>query len=581
VEGLTVAEEATLVAGDAFSFDQAGYSVSISYAGDRAAVGVIYDGHAGGYDAGSVRIFDRTGTTWSEVATLVAPDAEDIDQFGHSVSMSSDGTRVLVGCSGDYVAGVRTGSARVFVRDTMGAWSQEQALLPTGANADDRIGAAVSLSGDGVRAFVGAYWSDPPSGTNAGSVRVYVRSGSTWTLEQLLYDATSGSHDDQWFGYSISSNGDGSRVLVGIPFANRAEEWNRSVSTWSAGASLAPSGIVSTDEYRRAVALSADGVHALVGAWHRGPNERGAAWAFTRGASTWSVDQELVPSTADQFNNFGASVGLDGTGTRGVVGAPGDTVAGIFSAGSASVFTRVGTSWTEQPTLFASGTPEGGDQLGWAARMAGDGRRAILGMPGDSTYAGSGRVFTITGSNGDACTGTGDCDSGFCVDGVCCNSACGGGATDCQACSVAAGGTSTGTCTALSSPSSVVCRAAASGGCDVAETCIASSTSCPADGFASSATVCRVAASGGCDVAEQCTGSSAACPADGFASSATVCRVAASGGCDVAEQCTGSSAACPSDGFASSGTVCHTSTDRKSTRLNSSHNSESRMPSSA
>jgi len=41
----------------------------------------------------------------------VAPDAEDIDQLGHSVSMSADGTRVLIGCSGDYVGGLRTGSA--------------------------------------------------------------------------------------------------------------------------------------------------------------------------------------------------------------------------------------------------------------------------------------------------------------------------------------------------------------------------------------------------------------------------------------------------------------------------------------
>src|SRR5436189_152278 len=49
--------------------------------------------------------------------------------------------------------------------------------------------------------------------------------------------------------------------------------------------------------------------------------------------------------------------------------------------------------------------------------------------------------------------------------------------------------------------------------------------------------VCRPAA-GDCDVSETCTGSSTTCPANAFASASTVCRAAA-GDCDEAERCPG------------------------------------------
>jgi len=113
------------------------------------------------------------------------------------------------------------------------------------------------------------------------------------------------------------------------------------------------------------------------------------------------------------------------------------------------------------------------------------------------------------------------------------------------------------TCPADSFKSSTTVCRAAAGDCDVPENCTGTSATCPADTLKSSSTVCRAAA-GDCDVPENCTGSSASCPADGFKSSTTVCRASA-GDCDVPENCTGSSASCPADGFKSSATVCRAS----------------------
>jgi len=155
--------------------------------------------------------------------------------------------------------------------------------------------------------------------------------------------------------------------------------------------------------------------------------------------------------------------------------------------------------------------------------------------------------------DGVTCSVNTDCLSGFCVDGVCCESSCGGGAPDCQACSVSAGGQTDGTCTPLVSAASVQCRAAAAV-CDAPEFCDPGSMICPADVFLPSGAECR-AANGPCDVAEACTGLTAGCPIDQFLPAGNLCRAAA-GDCDAAEACTGASAACPSDLAAPAGTTC-------------------------
>jgi hypothetical protein len=104
---------------------------------------------------------------------------------------------------------------------------------------------------------------------------------------------------------------------------------------------------------------------------------------------------------------------------------------------------------------------------------------------------------------GSACTQDAQCESGSCVDGVCCESACGGGVTnDCQACSVAAGGTADGTCAPVRADAAVVCRSSVVA-CDAAEVCDGTSFSCPADdpGASQPDLTCDKCQDSPCDVA--------------------------------------------------------------------------------
>ncbi|MGH9895499.1 MAG: FG-GAP repeat protein, partial [bacterium] len=86
--------------------DEAGRSVAIR--GDVAVVGADLDDD-NGYQSGSACVYRRNGSEWGHETTLLAPDGNEIDLFGYSVAISDDGTRIVVGASGD-----ETGSAYMF-----------------------------------------------------------------------------------------------------------------------------------------------------------------------------------------------------------------------------------------------------------------------------------------------------------------------------------------------------------------------------------------------------------------------------------------------------------------------------------
>ena len=81
-------ELATIVASDGAGGDQFGTVVSLD--GDTLAVGMPLDDVGTMEDQGSVRVFVRSGSTWTLQATLTAADGLSADEFGSSVSLSGD-----------------------------------------------------------------------------------------------------------------------------------------------------------------------------------------------------------------------------------------------------------------------------------------------------------------------------------------------------------------------------------------------------------------------------------------------------------------------------------------------------------
>jgi hypothetical protein len=330
-----------------------GFSVAVDL--DTALVGAPGDDLPVGIDGGSVYVFTRSGTTWTQQAVLVAGDGAEEDTFGQSVALAGD-TALVGAYADDTLAGSDAGSAYVFVRSGT-TWTQQQQLLAVGGAAGDTFGVSVSLSGD--IALVGASGRDTfGGGGNAGAAYVFIRSGTTWT-QQVELLAGDGFPDDR-FGASVSLAGD--TALVGSRFADMpagsdcgaAYVFIRSGTIWTQQQKLLADDRAPADEL--GVSVSVSGNTALVGAWHAdtpGGGDAGAAYAFTRSGTTWTQQQKLLAADDGAAgDSFGVSVSL--SGDTSLVGVRLDDSPSAIDAGAAYVFTRVRTSWTQQEKLLAS-----------------------------------------------------------------------------------------------------------------------------------------------------------------------------------------------------------------------------------
>jgi hypothetical protein len=156
-------QQAKLVGTGAVSPAEQGYAVSLSSDGNTAIVGGPLDNGA----AGAAWVFTRASGMWSQQAQLTGTGAVNIAEQGASVSLSGDGNIAIVG-GPDESGGA--GATWVFVR-SRAAWSQQAKLVGTGAVGVARQGISVSLSGDGSTVVVGG----PEDSSNAGAAWVYSR----------------------------------------------------------------------------------------------------------------------------------------------------------------------------------------------------------------------------------------------------------------------------------------------------------------------------------------------------------------------------------------------------------------------
>jgi hypothetical protein len=356
-------QQAHPTASDGAPGDELGYSVAIS--GETVIIGAIGDNSG----AGSAYIFTRSGTVWTQQQKLTASDGAVGDRFGLSVSISGD--TVVVGAYLNDPAGVMdAGSAYVFTRSGT-VWTQQQKLSASDGAADDLFGFYVRLDGD--TAIIGAPTDDTAAGTDAGSAYVFTRSGTVWTQQQKLTAADGAASDV--FGYSVAISGD--TVIVGAfnddtpggTDAGSAYVFTRSGTLWLQQQKLTASDGAAADAFGFSVAISGD--TAMVGAYLAdtpGVQNAGSAYVFTRTGSVWSQQQKLTAS--DGVNDrFGVSVGV--SGDTAIVGAYQDDTPGGVDAGSAYVFTRSGVAWSQQQHLTA---PDGaaGDEFGRSVATSND-----------------------------------------------------------------------------------------------------------------------------------------------------------------------------------------------------------------
>ncbi|MCH7498230.1 MAG: hypothetical protein IH971_10315, partial [Candidatus Marinimicrobia bacterium] len=137
--------------------------------------------------------------------------------------------------------------------------------------------------------------------------------------------------------------------------------------------------------------VSISGDYAVVGSFGAG-----SAYVFKRNSTSWTQEAKLLASDGFQGDYFGITVSI--SGDYAIVGAWGDDDNGSFS-GSAYLFKRTGTSWAQEAKLLPS-DGAAGDQFGFSVSISGD--YAVVGAPFDDdngTESGSAYVFKRTGTS--------------------------------------------------------------------------------------------------------------------------------------------------------------------------------------
>jgi hypothetical protein len=201
-------------------------------------------------------------------------------------------------------------------------------------------------------------------------------------------------------GAAVALSGDGNTAIEG-GFGDNSEAgavwiFTRSSGTWSQQAKLFGSGATGpiTAQQGTSVALSLDGNTAIEGAPQDG-NSIGAAWVFTRSGTTWTQQgNKLVGTgTAGVFSSEGQSVALSGDGNTAAIGGPDDN-----GVGAVWIFTRSGGVWSQVGSKLVASGAMANAGVGTSVALSADGTTLIVGAPADN--ASNGGIFVFTQSGG-------------------------------------------------------------------------------------------------------------------------------------------------------------------------------------
>lgn len=216
-------------------------------------------------------------------------------------------------------------------------------------------------------------------------------------------------------GTSIAIAKNGNTVLSGAPYWGRTINparrstinpgagllWTYQSGSWSHQV-LNAQQMFENAHVGASVALDTAATTALLGA----PNDssgKGSVVVMIRNDNTWSQQAKLtMPNPSGSFVyclsqscRFGSAVALSGDGNTALIGVPNadDSYIDGLSAGKFFVFTRSGTTWSQQ-TIDMPSNAIGKAYLGSSVALSHDGNTAIIGGLNDDRARGAAWVYT-------------------------------------------------------------------------------------------------------------------------------------------------------------------------------------------
>lgn len=195
---------------EGYELETYGHYISLSSDGSTLAIG--NRGASVGVNRGRVRVYENINNTWTQIGQDLEGEF-DGDYFGSSVTLSSDNSILAVGVIFSNINGSDSGQVKVY-QNINNVWTQIGQDINGDVN-NDNFGTSISLSSDGYIMAIGSPNNDSGGGSS-GQIKIYQYNGSNWG--QIGSDIIGNSSDQ--LGISIALSGDGSRLIGGAFTAN-------------------------------------------------------------------------------------------------------------------------------------------------------------------------------------------------------------------------------------------------------------------------------------------------------------------------------------------------------------------------
>jgi len=346
-------------AGDCF-----GFTLAFSSDGTRLAIGSISAGNNGMDYAGLVQVFDWKGNSWSQVGNNLTRSLP-YDEFGRSLALSSNGTRLAIASNGtpivepdDDTELQQAGVVQVYEWTTTTTTSREKDNSSSswiqvgddlcGTFSEGYFGEAIAFSADGIRLAVGVPWmEDSESGDLAGLVQIF-----DWMTDQNRWTKVGNdlrgivTYDE--YGRALALSSDGTRLVVGGPgniTVNTTDPGLIQIYSWigNSWSQIGPNlrGIPAGDEFGSTIAFSSDGTRVAIGS-PLNNQKTGMVQVFYWDETSWiQVGNNLTGTSVNDF--FGTSLAFSSDGSRLAVGV----LRNCERDGLVQVFGWTGNSWTQ------------------------------------------------------------------------------------------------------------------------------------------------------------------------------------------------------------------------------------------
>jgi hypothetical protein len=370
------------------NWESSGYFIAMSDDGKTVVVGAPFNDEVA-EDAGKARVYHWEASSWVQKGNDIN-GTNPIDDFGYSVSISSDGNIVAAGAIQDIDKQRSAGYVRVFSWDGS-EWAQMGEDI-TGEVIYDRSGTAVSLSDDGNTVAIGS--RNGPNGEESGSVRVFTWNGSAWVQKGQDLD---GELTGDSMGWSLCLDSEGNTLVVGIPQDGvnnpgfvKVYEWDG--PNWAEkGQTLY--GDANGDRFGWATSISAEGNEVAVGARQNGGNgeQSGQLKVFSWNGAQWEQKGTDIYGSGN-LKFLGWSLSLSADGNTVAAGVP--ALSGSQDKGSVEVYTWNNSQWELKGDIIEGDLA--GNRSGWSIAMSAGGDFVAVGTPFYTGNNGSGQVKVYT-----------------------------------------------------------------------------------------------------------------------------------------------------------------------------------------